>query len=131
MCHKLIKLKISFSLIKAKFVLPFDNGTQNCTEKQNETDEGLLDHVVVGEEETEVELSPLPLTDLLLSNLSDNLRGQLHVLKQELIQQSKNPHFSKVLEITKTMAQEYAENVINAKKIGVKTVYNLDSLKFE
>ena len=120
-----------FSLMKAKSVLPFDDEIENSTEEQNETDEGLLDHVVVGEEETQVELSPLPLTDPLLSNLSDNLRGQLHVLKQEFIEQSKNPHFGSVLEITKTTAQEYAENVINAKKTGIKTVYNVDSSKFE
>ena len=76
-------------------------------------------------------MSPLPTKETLLSQVNDEMKEQVNILKQIFVQESKNEKLGSVLEISKLAAQEYADKLSATKKVGLKTGYNLDSLKIE
>ena len=59
------------------------------------------------------------------------MKEQVNILKQIFVQESQNEKLGSVLEISKLATQEYADKLSTAKKVGLKTGYNLDSLKIE
>ena len=76
-------------------------------------------------------MSPLPAKEILLSQVTDDMKEQVNILKQIFVQESKNEKLGSVLEISKLAAQEYADKLSTTKKAGLKTGYNLNSLKIE
>ena len=117
-----------YFLLFFKYVIPFDGEAQ---EKDEEITSSNADTVAIGtnSDDTDSDLSPLPTEEILLSQVTDEMKEEVNVLKQIFVQESKNEKLGSVLEISKLAAQEYADKLSTTKKAGLKTGYNLNSLK--
>ena len=117
-----------YFLLFFKYVIPFDGEAQ---EKDEEITSSNADTVAIGtnSDDTDSDLSPLPTEEILLPRVTDEMKEEVNILKQIFVQESKNEKLGSVLEISKLAAQEYADKLSTTKKAGLKTGYNLNSLK--
>ena len=106
---------------------------EKLKKKDEEITSSDADTVTIGldSDNTDSELSRLPAKEILLSEVTDEMKEQVNILKQIFVKESKNERLGSVSEILKLTVQEYADKLSNIKKTGLKTGYNLDSLKIE
>ena len=106
---------------------------EKLTKKTEEITSSDADTVTIGldSDDTDSDLSPLPANEILLSQVTDEMKEQVDILKQIFVQESENEKTGSVLEISKLTAQEYAHKLSDTKKAGLKTGYNLDFLEIE
>ena len=69
-------------------------------------------------DDTDSDLSPLPYKEILLSQVTDEMKEKVNILKQIFVQESKNEKIGSVLEISKLTTREYGDKLFNTKKVG-------------
>ena len=63
-----------------------------------------IDSIGLDSDDTDSDLSPLPAKEILLSQVTDEMKEQVNILKQIFMQESKNEKLGSVLEISKLAA---------------------------
>ena len=78
-----------YFLLFFKYVIPFEGEAQ---EKDEEITSSNADTVAIGtnSDDTDSDLSPLPTEEILLSQVTDEMKEEVNILKQIFVQESKN-----------------------------------------